>query len=688
MKKVKLIGYLLVSSLLVGCGGGSSSSSSPTNVAPEAEDALFSLNENQDKEIVLQARDEDGNTLTYEIIVAPQHGTFENGLYRPDTDYVGRDSFTFVANDGVSNSAPATVTIIITADFDGDNISDAIDMDDDNDGVLDELDAFPFDANESIDTDGDGIGNNADLDDDGDGVNDIEDVFPLDRSVSVDTDEDTAEDEVVDEVDTDGNSTTTPALPLIVSISGKVEYERVNPIHSGIWSRLDTSNITTEVAKEVIVEAIDSSGNTIASTSTDSNGEYVLGDIPSEIEVKVRVYAKMFKENKWDVKVVDNTNANAQYVIEGELRTTGTSNAIRNLKATVDTKSSPPFAILDSIYLAMKKVEDTDSQAVFPLLYMNWSVNNVESGTYYDGNETIMLQGDQNGDSDEYDDHIIVHEWGHYFEEKFSRADSIGGGHSGGDFLDIRVAFGEGWGNAWSAIATDDPIYFDTMGNSGWNMNIESATQINPGWFSEISIQRILYDLYDSNDDDADVLSLGFKPLYDVLVGAQKVTPAFTSIFSFITALKDENADVRGEIDSIVSFENIAIIKDIYGVDRTNRSDAYPYHALALESSTVNIQTSSRDGSYNKLSNHQYVKFSINTRGKYSINVEQTNGSSSDPDFLLYASSPFKLITIGESYTEGSETLSVVLEEGEYMLDISDYKNISIAEYTVAITLE
>lgn len=66
------------------------------------------------------------------------------------------------------------------ANFDGDSEGDACDLDDDNDSVLDELDAFPFDATESVDTDGDGTGNNADTDDDNDGVADPEDAFPLD----------------------------------------------------------------------------------------------------------------------------------------------------------------------------------------------------------------------------------------------------------------------------------------------------------------------------------------------------------------------------------------------------------------------------------------------------------------------------------------------------------------------------
>jgi hypothetical protein len=66
------------------------------------------------------------------------------------------------------------------------------DSDDDNDGVIDENDAFPFDVTETTDTDLDGTGNNADTDDDNDSILDTVDDFPLDstRSNAVDQDND------------------------------------------------------------------------------------------------------------------------------------------------------------------------------------------------------------------------------------------------------------------------------------------------------------------------------------------------------------------------------------------------------------------------------------------------------------------------------------------------------------------
>ena len=54
-------------------------------------------------------------------------------------------------------------------DHDGDFVPDPEDEDIDGDGVANNEDAFPYNAEESLDTDGDGVGNNTDSDDDDDG---------------------------------------------------------------------------------------------------------------------------------------------------------------------------------------------------------------------------------------------------------------------------------------------------------------------------------------------------------------------------------------------------------------------------------------------------------------------------------------------------------------------------------------
>ncbi|NLS13959.1 hypothetical protein HGP28_13785 [Vibrio sp. SM6] len=62
-------------------------------------------------------------------------------------------------------------------------VSDSAPLDSDNDGVIDENDAFPTDPDETKDTDGDGIGDNSDDDIDGDGVKNDDDADPQDPAV-------------------------------------------------------------------------------------------------------------------------------------------------------------------------------------------------------------------------------------------------------------------------------------------------------------------------------------------------------------------------------------------------------------------------------------------------------------------------------------------------------------------------
>jgi len=492
-----------------------------------------------------------------------------------------------------------------------------------------------------------------------------------------------------------------------VTISGTVTYDLVpaNSNHIG----LNYNAITHEKAKLVQVEAIDNQGSILKSTTTDTNGNYTLSDLPVSTNVQIRVLAKMLQTGTpgWDVKVIDNTNSDALYAMVGASATTGTTDSIRNLNAPsgwmgsdyTQARVAAPFAILDTIESAMKKVESADANTVFLPLIVNWSKDNVAAsgnnpgqiGTSHYTNGNLFILGDANSDTDEYDNHVIAHEWGHYYEDKFSRSNSIGGSHGAGDILDIRVAFGEGWGNAFSAIALDDPIYFDTLGSqqsNGGNMDMESTSTTNPGWYSEESIQHIIYDLYDSHDDGTDTLSLGFAPIHRVMTSTEKNTPAFTSIFTFIKAMKDANSANVNEIKNIVSSESIAEITDIWGTGRTNKASELPYKDLTVGTTLTAVQFNYSYGNNNKLGNHLYYKFNVATAGDYTITVHQTNGTDSDPDFYLYRTPPSNstLPVIGNGTTAGDETESGVhLDIGDYLLDVNDYNNQTTAQFDISV---
>ena len=500
-----------------------------------------------------------------------------------------------------------------------------------------------------------------------------------------------------------GGGGDTPASTETVTLSGKVTYDLVPKNFDSIG--LDYGNITQEAVKGMQVDAIDSGNHIIESTTTDSIGNYAFSIIKNT-DVKIRVSAKLFKSGtpSWDVQVVDNTNSDALYVMEGALSSVGESDSTRNLNAPsgwgvssyTSSRVAAPFAMLDTVYSSMKKILSADASANFAALKVNWSTLNTTTsgdttagqiGTSHYTNSNLYILGDEDLDTDEYDDHIIAHEWGHYYEDKFSRSDSIGGSHGSGDILDIRVAFGEGWGNAFSGMVFDDPIYFDTTGleqASGFNFNVESDTFSHPGWYSEDSVQQILYNLYDSSNSGNDSLSLGFEPIHSVFVGEQKTTPAFTSIFTFIKLLKDANSGIQTEIDAIVSDENIITISDIYGTGRTNKTASYPYHDLNI-GTPVSVQITDADGVNNKLSNRKYVKFTIASDSTYTIKVAQTNATDSDPDFYLYRSSPFGFVTSSDGTDAGVEEKSIYLTVGSYILDVADYKNVAAADLDVTV---
>ncbi len=126
-----------------------------------------------------------------------------------------------------------------TLDNDGDGIGNNSDGDDDNDGVLDINDAFPLDANETLDTDADGTGNNSDNDDDGDGVLDVNDAFPLDASETLDTDANGIGDNSDTDDDGDGILDVNDAFPL----DPLRYYVNTNPVISGT----PNSNINQDV---------------------------------------------------------------------------------------------------------------------------------------------------------------------------------------------------------------------------------------------------------------------------------------------------------------------------------------------------------------------------------------------------------------------------------------------------------
>ena len=478
------------------------------------------------------------------------------------------------------------------------------------------------------------------------------------------------------------------------AVSGTLTYDYVPITASG----LNYTGTTQKPVRNVYIEARRATDNRkVGSTYTDDNGAFVL-DVPQSVsDYTIGVYSRLKSPA---FRVVDNTNRSAIYMAAtSQFQNTGDGVTLPNINlqsgwsgtngggSYSGTRAAAPFALLDSIYEAALKIKTERPSINFPTLYINWSVNNIAAGndpasgqigTSHYNPETgqLYILGKSNADTDEYDKHVVVHEFGHYIEDRLGRSDSIGGSHGVGDLMNMTVAFGEGWGNSLSAMIFDPEItYLDSMSNRqqtiGVSMNMENGTDPNKGWYSEVSVQQILFDIYDSNSDSGDNISLGLGPVMDVMINEQKTTPALTSIFSFVKAMKTRFPAEVTSLDDLVATKDIQPVQDIYGTGETNDGGmpmALPiYNALTMNGSAVATRIAGYAYNYNEAENTRYYRFTA---------------TSSRTRVIISSSDGFIILVYGNgTYAEYGD-----VGNGSTLNRSRDFSTVSGKEYVIVVT--
>ncbi len=555
----------------------------------------------------------------------------------------------------------------------------------------------------------------------------------------------------------DGTANTNDSVDILVrepaatvTVSGTLRYEFVPPNLN--CSGLDMNKPVPRPIRGATVQLLDAGGTVIGTTVSDDAGGYSFANILASTMVYVQVLAELKRLDQglpsWDVDVRDNIDTSGTqplvkrplYALTGTAFDTGTFDVTENLLAETgwvansysEPRAAAPFSILDTIYTAMQFIISVDPTANFPPLDAFWSVNNTatidgdidlgELGTsfYRPDIDSLFLVGDATDDTEEFDDHVIVHEWGHYFEDNFSRSDSIGGSHGVGDRLDPRLAFGEGWATALSGMALGDQLYCDTGAPGtaeGFGIGTESGSYDARGWYDEISVIRFIYDMWDDNDDGggSDTVAIGFAPIYAVMTDSQSTTKAFTTIFSFATELRAllNSGDQMG-LDAQLARENMSAAGlDIWGTNELNDAgdafDVLPiYTDIIPNGIPVRICSNSqfdlsvdddgnRDRFGNQLSEHRFLRMDVTTQSRYMIEIDTVNPPStppagyncntvplddpdlhqhSDPDVTIFGEG-FSALPFPEglSCTPNQEVATTsMLATGTYVLDINEFR--------------
>ena len=509
------------------------------------------------------------------------------------------------------------------------------------------------------------------------------------------------------------NITVGPPVAGNVNVTGRITFERIPTSANG----LNYAAGVQQPARGVIVGAVNPASPNVplATTTTDANGNYTLS-VVGNTSINVVVSAQMLRDNtvplpRWDFRAQDlDAGVPEPYRYNDGVAFNSSAGTPHNIAipsgfnssgTVVGTRASAPFAILDTVYQGVQTILAVAPTTNFPALTLDWAIDNPGGDTFFsttdDNNQPlqrIVLSADPTEDTDEFDQHVIAHEFGHYIEFNFSRADNIGGSHGLGDKLDIRVAFGEGFGYAFAAIVLNDPVARDTFVDatlvrcgslrcsSTFNVETNPATS-PPGtpngnfgcWCSESSVWSILWDLYDNAADANDNVALGFAPLWNVLVNEQRTTPALTSIFSFISALKGAQPASAANIDTLIAAQNITGTgMDAFGSTETHvptpvfSTAALPiYTTIASSGMSATVLSVDDAGHYNTLGNHRFVRFQKNAVGNLAVSV---TSAGTDPDAYVYRNGI--LILASEGAANENFTISGT---GTFVFDVYECAN-------------
>lgn len=462
-----------------------------------------------------------------------------------------------------------------------------------------------------------------------------------------------------------------PAAAQTTTFRGSILYEKIPAGRDGL--QLDQPVRTA--ASGVRVEVVALPGRTVLGSGfTDEKGAYTIRARPAgRGQVYVRALAQT--ENATVVRVGDR----AEFSMVSESFAVGRERAIStDLLATDASRVAGAFNIAVTIWRANALVHSAGGNVALPRVEIHWDTT-YAGGTFFRPREGVaFINGARGRDSDEFDDHVIAHEYGHFLMSSFSRESSPGGSHGFGEKLDPRLAWSEGWGNFFGAAATGNPHYIDTGAARGRqvvlvSMDLENdvPTGDRPGIWSEHSVGSLLWDWFDDAAEGPDSVALGFAPLWNALTELGKEPDVYLLRFARILAAAAKPGDAlqaglaaRG-IDYPVTAEPPA-------------ADLFPE---ALPSGTqvrgmVDSRSTRRSNLWGSSAHYGFV---VDAAAQVTITLKIVDARDEDrADLDLYLYDAAGELVEGSDEVNGvgdSERIARQLEPGYYRVEVRSWSN-------------
>ena len=309
-------------------------------------------------------------------------------------------------------------------------------------------------------------------------------------------------------------------------VSGTVRYEDRAFGYEGF-----TGELPLLPARGVLVEVVDvDTGAAVGSGYTDAEGAYEVVYVAREGRSYRADVVSVGAYEGFRVEVRDRSRSAGLYRLEGEVFGAEGATGLDFLGAADAIGGA--LNVCDVTYTAFRFVDRYTAERS-PTLRYSWQRGEAFScGSCY-SNSLISLGG-QFEDPDEYDDDIILHEFGHYFVDHFSDDDSPGGSHRDRQ-VGPQLAYGEGLAYFWATMLADERAYVDNFLGEYRTIDLESVTYngeevaemfgtadgtVNGLRREEISA-AIMYDVYDDSVDTEpfDRIAIGPDGMMEIFLG-------------------------------------------------------------------------------------------------------------------------------------------------------------------------
>jgi hypothetical protein len=413
-----------------------------------------------------------------------------------------------------------------------------------------------------------------------------------------------------------------PAKGMPVTIVGTVQFEDQDYDASGFKGK------TLKPVRSAMVEVVQNTdGAVLASGETNQNGSY---DLTFTNNGAAGVYISVLARDMDNTVEVRDTGGALYAISSPVIEDTSADHFNIDLTASL-TAAGGVFNILDIFLEAAEFIEDLAGTKP-PLVTALWETGSC-SGTFFTPLlNTISILGGCNGDTDEYDDTVLLHEYGHFIAAHYSRDDSPSGDHFLDDHTqDIRLSWSEGWGSFFFAAVLGDPLYVDTIGTvaniafdieelSSPMMELSTLSTLAVYTTNELSVAAVLWDILDASPDEVlagggDTVSAGMDPIWDVITNYLTCTTCGinnVSFEDFWDGWFTQGYDLMTEMEIVAADRKMALEADPFEPD-----DILPGGAGITVNGAVQFHTlfPAEDRDLASFSASSGVPYTIETRG-------------------------------------------------------------------------